>query len=70
MLKPAALRKGAAVDELLRDKKLSSLELFSPVHINLASFFHLGVTVDAIMRTGLLVLSVLLDRTFSILFII
>lgn len=41
VLKPAALRKGAAVGEPLRDNMLSSLEFFSPVQLNFASCFHL-----------------------------
>lgn len=64
MLKTAAKRGGAAVDDPLRDKMLSSLELFSLVWLNLARFTSL--VADEVMRMALLIFSILLDRTFSI----
>lgn len=59
MLKTAAKREGAAVDDPLRDKKLSSLELFSLVWLNLDRFTSL--VADEVMRMALLIIfSVLL----------
>lgn len=63
MLKTAAKR-GGAVDDPLRDKMFSSLELFSLVWLNLARFTSL--VADEVMRMALLIFSILLDRTFSI----